>query len=86
MTALPFVNSSPPIAGNKARARGAECQWDGSLVALNPPFRTRGSSKSSVEDLIDCLASSSDSVIKELRLGAFDLMTSAIEGVLAIDR
>ena len=69
MTALPFWKSNPPIAGSNASARGAECQCDGSTLVSRPPFCTLGRRRSSVDDFIECLASSTDSVILELLRG-----------------
>ena len=69
MRALPFWKSTPPRAGSNASARGAECQWDGSQFVSSPPFWTLGSSRSSVDDFIEYLASSTESDILELLRG-----------------
>ena len=68
-TALPFLKSKPPRAGNNARPSGAECQCEDSLLVSSPAFCTLGRSKSSVDERMDCLASSTDSERFELRLG-----------------
>ena len=64
-TALPFLKSNPPRAGNKARASGAECQCEDSLLVSSPAFCTLGRSKSSVDERMDC------SERLELRLGVW---------------
>lgn len=37
-TALPFLKKTPAIAGNRARARGADCQCDSSFGESMVPF------------------------------------------------
>ena len=66
-TALPFVKKSPPKAGNKAKARGRECQWDGSWFVLKSECFGFGRRRSSVEDFRDCLVLSTESEKVELR-------------------
>lgn len=67
ITALPSLKNKPPTAGNNAKASGVECQLDGSMLINESVFSARGRSKSSVEDLIDCLVDSTESEKVELR-------------------
>ena len=67
ITTLPFSKKSPPAAGNKANARGIECQCDGSWPVMRSGLVALGSKMSSVVDLIECLASSMESEKVELR-------------------
>jgi len=76
-TTLPFWKNSPPKAGSKARARGMECQFDGSWLEMMLGLFARGSNRSSVEDLIDCLVLSIESERLELRRGLNGCATSA---------
>ena len=50
-------------------ASGAECQCEVSCCASSPPFWTLGKSRSSVDESIDCLASSTDPERFEVRRG-----------------
>jgi len=72
ITALPFSQNNPPAAGNKANARGTECQWEGSwLDTTSSALLALGSSKSSVEDLNDC-AESEKVELRRFRNGCRD--------------
>ena len=68
-TALPSLKNNPPIAGSKARPRGIECQCEDSLCVSKPEVCTLGRKRSSVEERMDCLASSTESEKLELRRG-----------------
>ena len=75
--ALPLLKKSPPRAGNKAKARGRECQWDGSWFAWKSECFGFGRRRSSVEDFSDCLVLSRESEKVELRRCREGLYTSA---------
>lgn len=76
-TTLPFLKRSPPMAGNKARASGTECQCDGSWLVTQSGLLALGSNRSSVEDFKDCLVLSIESDKLELRRSLRECETSA---------
>lgn len=65
--ALPLLKKSPPTAGSKANASGTECQCEGSWLVSKSGLVAFGSNRSSVEDLMEFLALSTDSENVELR-------------------
>ena len=65
------------MAGSKARARGAECQCVDSWPAVTAGLLALGRSRSSVEDLNDCLVLFPESEKLELRRCLRGLETSA---------
>ncbi len=67
-TALPSLNNNPPTAGRRAKASGAECQFEGSSCDSSLGPYALGRRMSSVEERIDCCASSIESENMELRL------------------
>lgn len=67
-TALPFWNSKPPTAGNKASASGTDCQCDSLSLSRDLILGlTRGRNRSSVEDFMELRASETVSEKVELR-------------------
>ena len=62
ITELPFLNSIPPTAGSSANANGAEChaEDDCSAGSALASLGGLGSSRSSVDDWNDLLASFSE--------------------------
>jgi hypothetical protein len=78
ITALPFLTSSPPTAGSKARTRGRECQWE--LSSCSPKSCSvvaRGKRRSSVEERIDLRASENPSDRNELLLRSAGRLSAA---------
>lgn len=67
MTALPFSNTSPPIAGNSAKASGIECQCEGSCPVSTSGLVALGKKRLSVVLLIDCPAPLTESEKLEVR-------------------
>lgn len=67
-TAPPFWNNNPPTAGNKASTSGAECQCDVSSWSPTSEPLGLGRIRLSVDEKMDCLASSNESENVELLL------------------